>query len=612
MVHAEELAEWSLRYAEPDRRPLQIFAFDPMVARLSGSATVTLDVPYEPLRPGPDGSLVQVVDYDGVAGCFYEPVDLDDPRVLLSDGLAPSERDPRFHQQMVYAVVSALLENFERALGQRFRWRGDRRLRIFPHAFQGRNAKFDPELDGTLQFGYFRADERNPGRNLPGQTVFTCLSHDIVVHEAAHALVHRLRSRFVEPSNVDVFAFHEGFADALALLQHFSLPDLLAGYIQDSRADLTARSPLVDLAQQFGEGSGMGRALRSALGDDPDPALLQRTLEPHKRGGILVAAIFDGFFSAYQAAIADLLRIATAGTGVLPAGALHPDLVRRVTAEARRTAQRVLTMCIRAFQYLPPVDVTFGDFLRSMVTADRELFPTDEARLRSALVEGFRKRGIYPEAVASLADEALRWPDADPGLPKMDAGIIDRLVLDTAVGFRDRRRRGRGDEPPSTASDATASTARNGRNGTNGSSIARALGRYAREHAAALGLDRRGGPIEVDGFHSAFRTGAGGQLRVDVVVRFVQAAPAELQDELGAALGGIPLRGGSTVVADATGRIRHVISKPVPSVKGDGAARLAGMRDFVAYLDGYDLLEPSARPDRRVVSSLNFARVDGA
>ena len=76
-----------------------------------------------------------------------------------------------------------------------------------------------------------------------------------------------------------------------------------------------------------------------------------------------MAAIFDGFFTAYQTGIADLLRIATAGSGVLPEGALHPDLVRRVSTEARRAAQRILTMCIRSFQYLPPVDVTFlGSF----------------------------------------------------------------------------------------------------------------------------------------------------------------------------------------------------------------------------------------------------------
>ena len=64
-----------------------------------------------------------------------------------------------------------------------------------------------------------------------------------------------------------------------------------------------------------------------------------------------------------QAAIADLLRIATAGTGVLPQGKLHPDLVARVATEAVETADRFLGMVVGAFDYLPPVDVTFGDVI---------------------------------------------------------------------------------------------------------------------------------------------------------------------------------------------------------------------------------------------------------
>jgi len=600
-MRAMAIAEQATRYPEPDRRPLQVYAFDPMVARLSGQETTTIAVPYEPLRPGPSGELIQIIDYDSAAGCYYEPVNLDDPRVLLQDGLPPSERDPRFHQQMVYAVISALLENFERGLGRRFRWRGDKRLRAFPHAFVGRNAVFDPDMDGTLQFGYFRADEKNPGRNLPGQTVFTCLSHDIVVHEATHALVHRLRERYKEPTNVDVYAFHEGFADAVALFQHFTLPDIVDRFIQQNRADLTARSPLVDLAQQFGEGSGLGRALRSALGDPPDPALINRTFEPHRRGSILVAAIFDGFFTAYQTAIADLLRIATAGSGVLPEGALHPDLVRRVSAEARATAQRFLTMCIRSFQYLPPVDVTFSDFLRSIVTADRDLYPLDDAGLRGALVEGFRKRGIYPSMVSSLADEALSWPDAgDRGLPPIDREVINALVLDTAVGYRERRGE---DEATTPVFDPAWAAGR--------------LHQYALSNADRLGL---GGPgkIKVDGFHAVFRTGAGGQLRVDVVIRYVQSAPPAVQEKFSPGLGGIPLRGGATVVADATGRVRHVIAKAVPTdpdaagATGGGVARLHGLREWVAQFDGHDLLGPWVDPQSRVVQSLNFARIDGA
>jgi hypothetical protein len=595
-----ERVERVLDYPEPSRRPLRIFAFDPMVARLSGTETVTVTVPYEPLGPGPDGELVQVVDYDPAQGCCYEPVDLDNPRLLLQSGLPPSETDPRFHQQMVYAVVSALLESFERGLGRRFRWRGDERLRILPHAFVGQNARFVPDNKGSLQFGYFRASDQEPGRNLPGQYVFSCLSHDIVAHETTHALVHRLRSHYTEPTNRDVFGFHEGFADILALLQHFALPDLLERHLQDNRADVAARSPLVELAQQFGEGTGLGRALRSAIGEEPDPLLLRMTYEPHARGAILVAAVFDGFFAAYRRRISDLLRIATAGSGILPAGALHPDLVARIAAEARHTATRFQQMCIRAFQYLPPVDVTFGDFLRSVVTADQDVHPADDDGVRASLVEGFRARGIYPTDATSLVDEAIAWPAADRGLPPLPRDIVELLVADTAVRFRTGRGAGQAGvaKPPPYGL------------------IAKKLNEYADANRFGLGL----APdlaIQVDGFHAAFRVGSRGDIRVDVAARFVQNAPRGVSDRLRRRLGGVPLRGGTTLVADATGRIHHVVSKPVPGVGGgrlgeQGDARLQAVLEWVAEFDERDELAPWIAPDQRVVASMSFARLDEA
>ncbi|WP_433722673.1 hypothetical protein ACQP0C_22200 [Nocardia sp. CA-129566] len=597
-----DLAEQATAVPEPSRRHLRVFAFDPMVARLPGTEAITLSVPYEPLRPGPSGELVQVIDYDGAQGCYYEPVDLDDRRLLLQDGLPPSERDPRFHQQMVYAIVSTVLENFEHGLGRRFSWRGTERLKIFPHAFVGPNARFVPDMGGTLQFGYFKADAKNPGRNLPGQQVFSCLSHDIIAHETTHALVHRQRQRFKEPTNLDVPAFHEGFADLVALFQHFTLPEVVERHIQHNRTDLGENSPLVDLAQQFGEGSGMGRALRSALGEPPDPMKLGRTFQAHRRGAILVAATFDGYLSTYQQRIADLLRIATAGTGVLPQGALHPDLVRRVGAEARRTAQRYLGMCIRAFQYLPPVDVTFGDFLRSLVTADRELYPEDRDGLRARLIEGFRQRGIYPSEVASLADESIMWPDASGrSLPPLDHDIVDPLVLDTATGFR---------QHGGPASDGSSTRAR--------PVVYGRLRSYAQRHWRALDL-APDTAIDVDGFHALFRVGADGRARVEVVVRFVQTADAELQARLRPRLGGLPLRGGTTIVADATGRIKFVISKPLPASAGSddvtarGADRLRGILEFVDTFDGYAGATMPWRADpSRVVDELNVANLDTA
>jgi hypothetical protein len=102
----------------PARRPLKIFAFDPSLGRAVGNLAV-IDIVNEKLEVGPQGRLVRVVDYDASRDLYYAPVDLDEPSILIQRGLDPSESDPRFHQQMVYAVVMKVIENFERALGRR-------------------------------------------------------------------------------------------------------------------------------------------------------------------------------------------------------------------------------------------------------------------------------------------------------------------------------------------------------------------------------------------------------------------------------------------------------------------------------------------------------------
>src|SRR6185503_436236 len=129
--------------------------------------------------------------YDPASGCFYEPVDLSDPNVLAQDGLPPSEGNPQFHQQMVYAVTMTTIRNFERALGRRALWAPRdhdeangadpfvQRLRIYPHALREANAYYSPEKRALL-FGYFPASDEQPDRYLPGGLVFTCLSHDII------------------------------------------------------------------------------------------------------------------------------------------------------------------------------------------------------------------------------------------------------------------------------------------------------------------------------------------------------------------------------------------------------------------------------------------------
>ena len=422
----------------PASRRLRILAFDPSLAtRLDTAALneLTASVPWEPLEPGPVGEYVEVVDVDPSSGMAYRPVNLDDPNLLAQDGLAPSESNPQFHQQMVYAVAMTTIRHFERALGRVAFWAdrrfraGDeqqrqfvRRLRIYPHALRDRNAYYSPDKKALL-FGYFPVT-RADAHNTPGTLVFTCLSHDIVAHEVTHALLDGLHPRFNEPTNADVHGFHEAFADIVAVFQHFTYPTVLEAQISRTRGDLRTENLLAQLAQQFGRATGRGSALRDALGgvDEatdtwvprrPDPQALARADGPHARGAVLVAAVFRTFLLIYRRRTADLLRIATQGTGTLPIGDIHPDLTRRLAGEAARCAERVLQMCIRALDYCPPVDITFGDFLRGAVTADAEFAPEDPDGFRIALVESFREWGIYPRGVRSMGEDALLWPTGE-------------------------------------------------------------------------------------------------------------------------------------------------------------------------------------------------------
>ncbi|HEU4889220.1 MAG TPA: peptidase M4 [Thermoanaerobaculia bacterium] len=430
---------------KPAYRALRVYAFDPSRGRRLGNH-MTVRVKFEDLDKGLEGSQLHVIDFDTANNVYYKPADLNSRAALVEGGLAPSESDPRFHQQMAYAVAMETIRTFENALGRDIRFQfGDKVgprsvLRIFPHAMYEPNAYYSREL-GALLFGYFRASDEDAGPGLPGGTIFTCLSHDIVAHETTHAIVDTLRESFMEATNPDVLAFHEAFADIVALFQHFKFEEVVRDTLQRSggvlhRFDLAPRSgvagqrsdqpifiigempegnPLLDLARQFGESMGRRAALRSALGVAPNPRALAEATEAHERGAVLVAAVFDAFFSSFMQRSADLIRLARAAAG--GSDEIHPDIAARLAKEAAKSATHFCTMCIRALDYCPPVDITFGDFLRALITADTELYRSDQHEYRDALIQAFRARGIIPDDVTSLAEESLLWQKAPPETP---------------------------------------------------------------------------------------------------------------------------------------------------------------------------------------------------
>jgi hypothetical protein len=243
--------------------------------------------------------------------------------------------------------------------------------------------------------------------------------------------------------------------------------------------------------------------------------------------------------------------LATGGTGVLPAGALPPDLVSRVAREAATTADRLLRIVVRAFEFLPVVDVTFGDVLRAIVTGDRMLHPDDELRLRATLVEALRRRGIYPGSVASLAEDVLTWPEPVVPMSLTDGAepvdLHDLIVEATA-------RLDLGEPLAATAQDATA--------GQVLERVGGPLWNWAHRHAHELGLDP-GTEIKVCGAHVSYLQASDSLPRPIVVFQFTQRRP-ELEDQDLPEDGRMPIRAGTTIIAHPGGRVARVVVKPLP------------------------------------------------
>lgn len=540
----------------PARRRLRVYAFDPALGDELATAAIneaTIAVPEErdALGPGPTGEYVEVIDHDPASGCFYPPVDLDEPAVAAQHGLAPSESDPQFHQQMVYAVCMRIIGDFEAALGRRVLWSPRfpsthretyvQRLRIHPHALREANAYYSPERKALL-FGYFPAPVGGPDG--PALTVFSCLSHDIIAHEVTHAVLDGIHQRFVEPTNPDVLAFHEAFADLVALFEHFSLPEALEHTIVETRGDLGVASRLGELAQQFGRATGRSGALRSAIGAPADPARYATAHEPHDRGAILVAAVFDAFVTIYTARVADLLRIATGGTGVLPEGRIAPELAAHLAVEAAAAAQRVLGMCIRALDYCPPVDLTFGDYLRALVTADVEHDPVDDAHERVAFVAAFRRHGLVPEDVRAFSVDGLLWrplPGGPDGLEDLVAGAVRGWAAGLPSWHLSRDRR--------ELFEAT----RQRRSALHGR-IRTVLDKGGPDRWDTAGLDPEV-PFEVHSLRPSTGSDWHGRPTLRWIIELLQQVAATGDDRL---------HGGVTLVVDGTtGQVRYAIRKPL-------------------------------------------------
>lgn len=416
---------------------MTIVAQDPAVRDAHGDVLkATVPVPADLLLGGPQSHRFHVIDFDISTRRLGPPTDLS-----LGPFLDPDDEtilgDPHFHAQNVYAIGARTLGAFESALGRRVPWSfPGHTLFLVPHALAEANAFYSDD-DNAVLFGYFPASG--------GANVYTCLSHDIVAHETTHAVLDGLRHRYEEPGLPDQPAFHEAFADIVALLSVFSAGEIVRhllgepdpqGRISAEIVGLEAleRNALLGLAEQMGEevhaerGTALRRSVELPSSDawKSDPAYR----EPHRRGEVLVAAVMRTLLRMWEERLRPLI---------------HGDGLDRTRAaeEGSKSADHLLGMVIRSIDYLPPVEFEFEDFLDAIMVSDEELAPEDAHAYRDALTNAFglfgivrpqgrtidlsseptrpRYRHLHFGALRTDPDEVFRFMWENAGLLELDA-----------------------------------------------------------------------------------------------------------------------------------------------------------------------------------------------
>ena len=228
----------------------------------------------------------------------------------------------------------------------------------------------------------------------PGKTTFSGASTDVVSHEVGHGLLDSVRTDLFDSNFLEAAAFHEGFADCMALLTALHdqpsrlavlavSPDLSTGnFLETAQEDLAAGvrvafGPKNNAAQPRHALNGFQFQIPSTLPDDGPPGTLIN--ESHSFGQILSGCFYDCVRNTF--------------VGMAHQG--EQDLLL-----ASRTAATLLLAGVRSAPLVPRFIESVG---RSMLAADQQ---SNAGGNQAAILAAFDRHGIKLGGDGTLAPKA--------------------------------------------------------------------------------------------------------------------------------------------------------------------------------------------------------------
>jgi hypothetical protein len=155
----------------------------------------------------------------------------------------------------VYVTLARSIQQVQNLLGQPItNWAATNCLSVLPRAGQMLNAYYDRT---ALQFFW---------ENIHGRILYTADSTDITAHELGHALLDALRPDFWSVQALEIWAFHEAFADINAMNASMDQDVVLTRVIDETNGNLRLSNVVSKIAEEVGYALlGPGKCLRDGV-----------------------------------------------------------------------------------------------------------------------------------------------------------------------------------------------------------------------------------------------------------------------------------------------------------------------------------------------------------
>lgn len=357
---------------------------------------------------GPITSKIAVLDFDPktgelVKGATFSPPDegrkraryLNSEEIDVYHLKGDDIYTPAFMQVSVFATVQKILYMFEgspdrmaNTLGRPLEWAFESpQILVVPRAGQQANAYYHRD-SSSLQFFYF------PSPREEDKTIYTCLSRDIVSHEAGHAIIDGIAPDLLDACTPESLAIHEAIADLTSLLMAFDSRNLALKILGETKGSLDDTTEFSSVAEEFGrELMRNGRYLRNLKNEktlNPDDENYVGTVEPHILSEVLSGAMYEVMIKLH-----DRLKKKYAEDY---RGKARPEF--SASGKSLAVGAMILRrMAFRALDYLPPGENSFADYGRALVAVDTISSPK-HTETRDWIVSEFLRRHIVKDEAA--------------------------------------------------------------------------------------------------------------------------------------------------------------------------------------------------------------------